>query len=410
MLGALGLVPLFWGCASASPGHDSHAQEKEEAPPPKQPFDPSIAAEIGDMFQSIQDARYPNGAKPMKRAVFLKDHGCAHAEFTVLENKGRFHQGLFADQGVHEAWVRISSDTVPMTSDLNNNTIGFAVKVLGVTGRKVLPGELDATTQDFLTQNIDVFFVDTAKDFRDFTKAALSGGFDDYVKVHTRTGDILKEMAKVVPNILGSNFWSTTPYKFGDQDFAKYKVVSCSKVPNDPPPAASEKNYLRTRLERDILATGACFELQVQLREGDMPLDAQTVEWSEDVSKPVTVATISVAPQDITKNRQLCEDMEFTAWHSLEEHRPVGSVNEARGIIYKRLSDARRMRNGIAIAEPVSTENKKEPSGNAGGNDGNGGRDGSRRGDGDGTGVFSADAGAGDASRVHANAETGESE
>jgi hypothetical protein len=168
---------------------------------------------------------------------------------------------------------------------------------------------------------------------------------------HQRTDQILKDMAKKVPNILGATFWSTTPYRFG-QGHAKYKIVSCSQVPADPDPAPSDKNYLRKRLVRDFAATGGCFDLQVQLRRGAMPLDQATVEWSETDSVPQTVAHIKIDPQDIVPNDGLCESMSFTAWHALPEHRPVGTVNEARGIIYKRLADLRRTRNGVPIAEP----------------------------------------------------------
>jgi hypothetical protein len=354
----LGLAPLFWACASGDGAkHQEHGTQKAEAPPPVPSVDPEVAKGIGDLFKRAMDS-HPKKNGKVQRAVFLKDHGCAHGQFIVHDNQGRFHQGLFADPGVHEAYVRMSSDT-PGASDLANNTIGFAVKVLDVPGKKVLEGEEDAQTHDFLTQNINVFFVDTAKDMLDFTQAGFTSAeaFDEYENDHPTTKRILGEMQKFEPNILKATFWSTTPYKFGDEDFAKYKVVPCTKdVPVDPSPMKTEGRYLRTRLVRDVKALGMCFDFQVQLRENDMPLDAQTVVWDEDVSKPQTVATIMVPPQDIVANDAKCEDMEFTAWHALEAQRPVGTINEARGIIYKRLSDIRRKANGLAITEPEPTK------------------------------------------------------
>lgn len=320
-------------------------------------FEAKTGDDIGELFARVMRSRPP----PTKRAVFLKPHGCATATFDVpADLPPRYRVGLFATPGQRNAWVRISSDTTPTTSDRNNNTIGFAVKVLGVPGTKVLAGEENAQTHDFLMQNIDVFFVDTAKDFLEFTQAALSGKFDQYVAAHPTTDRILKDMEKPVENVLGSRYWSTQPFRFGAQDYAKYTARPCNAPPEEaiPPDGPDAANYLRKRLERDLGAGEACFELQVQLRGEDknaFPLDKATVPWSETVSPPQTVAKVTLAKQDINRNETMCEHMSFTAWHALPDHRPVGSVNKARGIVYKKLADERRTKNNVPIQEPVET-------------------------------------------------------
>jgi hypothetical protein len=317
------------------------------------PFDPAMGQEIGRLFGQVMMSR----PAPLKRAVFLKPHGCAKAEFTIAADLPEAYRvGLFATPGKHDAWVRISSDTVPTTSDLQNNTIGFAVKVLDVPGRKILQGEEQFKTHDFLMQNHHVFFSDTAKDFLEFTRAIFDRTLDDYMTKHPRTKEILGEMAKPVPNVLGTRYWSTTPYRFGDKTYAKYTARPCAPIPEEA--ASEEPNYLRKRLERDLKANGACYQLQVQLRDPtkDMPLDHATTEWSETVSVPQTVATVTVPAQDILQNDQTCENLSFTAWHALPQHRPVGSVNKARGIVYKQLADIRRQRNGVPISEPGGAE------------------------------------------------------
>ncbi len=306
---------------------------------------------IGDQFQGFWDRRAeepgPNGSKK-QRAVFLKTHGCAKATFTTLEVPG-YKIGLFAKAQTRQAWVRISSDERPIAPDQANNTIGFALKVLGVDGVKVLPGEENFNTHDFVVQNHHIFFVDTAKDFMEFTDASLKGKFDEYVVAHPFTKTVLDAMAKPVGNSLNSDFWSTVPSKFGT-GFAKYKIVPCIlKMPEAP---ANDPNYLQARLERDLRASGGCFQLQIQKQKGDMPLDKATVEWSEAISQPVTVAMINIAPQDIRANAAVCEQMSFNAWHALPAHEPVGSVNEARKHVYKRLADIRRARTQVPVSEP----------------------------------------------------------
>ncbi len=190
-----------------------------------------------------------------------------------------------------------------------------------------------------------------AKDFLDITTAGFTGKISEYLASHQTTAQILNDMNKPVESVLGTAYWSTTPYKFGDT-YAKYKVVPCNEIPAEK--ASLKPNYLRERLERDLKANGACFKLQVQLRTDEtiMPLDQTTVEWSEGLSVPQTVATILIPPQDIKPLDKECDNMSFTAWHALPEHAPVGSVNQARGIVYKRMADLRRKRNHVPIAEP----------------------------------------------------------
>jgi hypothetical protein len=316
------------------------------------PFDPKTADGIESLFQQVVDSRPKT---PAKRAVFLKPHGCASATFDIpADLPAKYKVGLFATAGPHKAWVRVSSDTVPTTRDQNNNTIGFAVKVLDVPGTKVLAGEEQFTTHDFLMQNISVFFTDTAADFLAFESAAFQGKDEEWLKAHPRTDQILKDMAKPVENVLGSRYWSTTTYRFGDKDYAKYTARPCTAPAAEAIPT-DDSNYLRTRFVRDLKANEACYELQVQLRgtpAGDFPLDKATVEWDEAKSVPQTVAKITLAKQDADQNNATCENMSFTAWHALPEHRPVGSINKARGIIYKHLADERRARNNIPLTEP----------------------------------------------------------
>lgn len=315
---------------------------------------------IFQQFKGFWSQRPPaptsdQGGSQKERAVFLKTHGCARASFTVNEVPPAYRVGLFARPTSYSALVRISSDTIPRTPDQKNNTIGFAVKVLGLSVDDMVPDQNNEGTQDFLTQNIDVFFVDKAKDFYEFNEASFKGKFDDYVREHKRTGEILTAMEKPVTNVLGIDYWSTVPYKFGRKGNAKYKFVPCKRnpgLPNEVVPPDATPNYLQQRLERDMLAGGACYELQIQLRNESRnklsdklnpePLDRATVVWDESITKPVTVATVSIFPQPIQSNVELCEKVSFNPFHAMKEHKPVGSISEARGYVYKRMAELRQ--------------------------------------------------------------------
>src|SRR5262249_944327 len=159
---------------------------------------------------------------PATRPVFLRLHGVAHGRFVVADNLPQdFRVGVFGQKPEYPVWVRFSGDIQPGSPDLKG-TAGVAIKLFGVEGKKLLPPEEDATTHDFILQNHDVFFADTAKDMCEFTCQALNGKFNEYVKAHPVTGQVLDEMAKVVNSVLATSYWSGLPYRFGEGKYVKY--------------------------------------------------------------------------------------------------------------------------------------------------------------------------------------------
>lgn len=305
-----------------------------------------IADKIGKIFQDVMESRPPSAAQPfLRRPVFLKPHGCAKATFVPIAGLSKnLAQGVFASPVSHDAWVRISSDTVPSVKDTENKTVGIAIKVLDVPGRKILKGEENDTTQDFILQNHPVFFSDTAQDFLEFMQAIVSGTVENYLDTHPTTKRIDSEMAKPVASVLHSEYWSGLPSKLGQQK-VKYRLVPLMPPPNLQPIPADAPNYLRDRFVHDMRKSGGRFELQVQIGTKKMPVDRATVLWEEAEAPFQTVAYIVLHQgQDVTQHDLVCERMSFSAWHSLPEHRPLGSIQEARRIVYKRMADIRLKR------------------------------------------------------------------
>ena len=252
------------------------------------PADPT--GNLEEMFVGLVEAgRIEKGQWPARRPVFVKPHGVAHGRFEVVADlPDELKVGVFG-MGTLAAWVRFSSDTLPAQPDLKT-TCGIGIKLFGVPGPKLLG---DGATQDFLLQNHDVFFVDTAVDMCEFTKAGVvDGSYDPYLETHRETDRILKEMKKVESSVLGCTYWSGLPYAFGDGRFVKYKLEPTSTEGTDPP--AGDPNYLGSELCRRLLAGEASFRFLVQFRmvPEEMPLDQATVRWSEQQSPPAHVATL----------------------------------------------------------------------------------------------------------------------
>lgn len=313
-------------------------------------------ASLKTMFvDMVQAGRIARGQCPASRPVFLKPHGVAAARFHVRPDlPAPYRVGLFAEPGhVFDAWVRFSSDTLPALTDYKT-TLGIGIKLFDVAGAKLL-GNPNASTFDFLLQNLDVFFVDTASDMCAFTKAGVvDGDYDPYLKAHPKTAQLLDAMAKPVASVLATPYWSGLPFCFGDT-YAKYKLEPTVYV--DPPLTdPADPTYLATDLATRLKSGEARFRFMVQLRTVPerMPLDEATVVWPEDLSPPVHVADLVIPMQDITSRGQADygENLSMNIWRVTEPHRPVGSVADARRVVYAAAADLRRTVNGIPLAEP----------------------------------------------------------
>jgi len=81
------------------------------------------------------------------------------------------------------------------------------------------------------------------------------------------------------------------------------------------------------------------------------PIEDALVEWSETEAPFRTIGMIRLPRQDAygaERVRYFDEVMTFRPAHSLEAHRPLGSVMRARLQVYKALSDFRHQENGTA--------------------------------------------------------------
>ena len=309
-----------------------------------------------EMFVNmVQKDRIAQGQCPARRPVFLKPHGMAHGSFRVRADLAEEHRvGLFTGQH-YPLWMRFSSDTIPTASDYET-TVGVGIKLFDVPGRKIL-GLEDDTTFDFIMQNMDVFFVDTATDMCAFTKASLIDGDQKaYLDAHPRTAEILDAMKKPVASVLASPYWAIMPFAFGPDQYVKYKLVPelevdpLENVPADP-------TYLGADLAERLTAGPARFKFCLQFRTNPatMPLDAATVAWPESESPFVHVADIELPRQDINTRGQPAygENLAWNIWRVTEEHRPQGSIADARKVVYATSADVRRNANGIALGEPA---------------------------------------------------------
>jgi len=100
------------------------------------------------------------------------------------------------------------------------------------------------------------------------------------------------------------------------------------------------------------------FLVQRRTDPASMPIEDATVEWSEARAPLVRVATITIPVQrfDSPQQMALAERIAYTPWHTLPEHRPLGSVNRTRRTVYQAVSRLRHDLNGVVTGAPTTLD------------------------------------------------------
>jgi hypothetical protein len=94
--------------------------------------------------------------------------------------------------------------------------------------------------------------------------------------------------------------------------------------------------------------------VQVQTDPRRMPVEDPTVVWKERMSSFEKVATIRIPAQAFSTDarRDFADNLSFTPWHCLPEHRPLGGINRVRRVTYEAVSTLRHEKNAAPREEP----------------------------------------------------------
>jgi hypothetical protein len=161
-------------------------------------------------------------------------------------------------------------------------------------------------------------------------------------------------------HILGETFYNQAPVRFGDF-IAKISVspisLELAALKGVPLNVNGIPNGIREAVIAFFEKTGGVWELRAQLCTDLrlMPIENAAAVWPERLSPYRRVARIEVAPQTAwSEARSFAVDdgMQFSPWHGLGAHRPLGGIMRARKEVYAAAKRFRAERNGRVIEEP----------------------------------------------------------
>lgn len=339
---------------------------------------PPVAPEIGKEYPQPNEVKtantiikllkaqmlrlYSSKGKKQLRQVHTKINGCAKAQFIIHDLPPELRVGVFKEPKTYPAWIRFSNGESHIIPDAKKDFRGFAIKLMGVPGKKLDENDQDSGMQDFVFMNNRTFFVQDAAGFAEVlyvvTTPHYPWSIPKKIGIFLKNIPLLKRAMKakvVIRHPAEIPYYSTTPYRFGDESKAvKYGVFPTTIHKLIYPDTSSENflfNNMAATLKENQLEYDFC--IQFQTDAAAMPIEDPTVEWKSPFTK---LATIRIPAQDIktSERMEIGEDLPFNIWHTIAEHRPLGIFNRVRKIIYEEMYTFRHSHNNIKHADTVA--------------------------------------------------------
>ncbi|MGI4846765.1 MAG: catalase family protein [Janthinobacterium lividum] len=342
--------------------------------------EPETINELIETLGKINETTFKH-AGHASRSVHAKSHGIVRGEIEVLGGlPPRLAQGMFAKPGKHPVVMRFSTSPGDMLDDSVSTPRGMALKIIGVEGERVAGSE-QHSSQDFLMTNGPAFLKKDAKSFLSSLKllAATTDHAQALKKVFSAALRVTEKVIESVggesptlkslgghpeTHILGETFYSQVPMRYGDY-IGKVSVApvapALTALTDAPLNVNGKPNGLREAVVDYFSTQGGEWELRVQLCTDleAMPIEDATVVWPEDQSPFITVARITVAPQNAWSEARVTmvnDRFSFSPWHALAAHRPLGGIMRSRRAVYEALAGLRAHHNQVTLVEPATLD------------------------------------------------------
>lgn len=311
--------------------------------------EPAQLEALASQLAAMQAALMAKRGNP-QRALHAKANAVARGRFEVHAGLPELLRvGLFAEPRAFDAVVRFSNGGPHVQADKKPDVRGVAVKLLGVTGEKCIPG-FAHDTQDFLgilssatpfrSPDEFIFFVlNAASPLTLVPKAAARFGLGRTLKL---LGALQKELGAKSGPLHGNRYFSALPMRFG-----AHAAKFCFTPEQEPAEAPAKELGAQFSLALSAGALKWRFQVQLFVDEATTPIEDPTVEWT---SPWHTVATLTLPQQTTTAAfADWVETLSFDPWHAQAELRPLGAMMRARNAAYRLSTKAR-----AAAGEPTA--------------------------------------------------------
>lgn len=336
-----------------------------------------LIAEITDQMSETNLEAFERHRHAIRDA-HAKSHGVLTGTLTIPSDlPAHLRQGVFAQPGEYDVVARISSAPGDIHSDEIPQPRGFALKIMGVEGNRLLKRD-DSHSQDFLMVNLPVLPFGDIPKYKQMLGllekrahapervqrfgAAVARGLENAIEaVGATPGVTLQGLALSNDNLLGETFFTQGALRFGDY-IGKVSLAPRSEnvraLTGQP---IEDMSYSRIEeVVRDFFRDNeAVYDLRVQLCTDldEMPVEDAAILWDEEESPQQVIGTVRFAPQDsFSDARRVYADdvLSFNPWQGITAHQPLGSIMRIRRTVYDVSSDRRHRLNAVTRTEPAS--------------------------------------------------------
>ena len=374
---------------------------------------------LAELAQKQMDKLY--GQRPRaKRDTHAKTHACVQGNLEIfdfepeiikehLSKKTKlteaqikeidFKQGILAQPKQYPVWLRFANGRTTVENDYVADTRSMSVKIMEVEGER-LPQSHELHTQDIITQNAAIFFIQTIKDYHGFFGSVVESrqAAFRWLLTHPRQFLALQKITRPTPkSLLTEKYWSGSAYSLGLpinfedeqpglQPVTYPGVIKYAFTPVVPQPPYSQlsfqsrtgipqlpwidraralgldrsqpDNYYREELIQALTKPDAryCWDFGIQFQTSPkMSIDDVTIAWNEQQSPFLTVGRLTVQHQiiDFAQQEDFAENLRFSPWNGLAANRPVGALNRLRSVVYPIVAEYRHQKRGLEYQEPT---------------------------------------------------------
>jgi catalase len=316
------------------------------------PTEADDAAKLAENLSEKILSDYTNGLA--RRDAHPKAHGCVRAQFKVNEKlEPKLQAGIFQPGVGYDAIVRFSNGSPNASGDDGDgDTRGMAIKILGVEGEKLFLDPEYPNSVDLIQISAPYFFVNDSSGYTEFFRIANKGVSFSLVKIPFILGwqgtlNAAKMMSQKISNPLDVEYFSVTPYQLGlgeARRAIKFSSSPCEIPSKKAAQDQSSPNFLRHAMQDRLQQADSCFDFKIQTRpDASFEVEDVVKEWDAEKAPFVSAAQIIIPEQlfDTAALNEACEKMTYNPWHTTAEHKPLGTINRMRRVVYQTISTLR---------------------------------------------------------------------
>ena len=285
------------------------------------------------------------------RATHVKTQGLVKGTLTVPSGlPPHLSQGLFAHPGTYPIASRYANEPVFLQSDTEPGPRGMAMKIFNIHGERLeTPGNKSLSTQDFFFNNapmIELTDIDTCLEIMQLRERYFDNPNGLAMALKLRT-DIIKQHAPgMLPNtnMISHSMYTQSAFRFGEYygHMAMFPVLPEMKEKGGAAVLSSGSyTQISDWLFDYFRGAPAKYEVKIQLGTSPAhhPTEDASIVWDEVTAPYQTIGTVEFPVQDSFSQarRVFWEDhMVLDPWRALAAHRPLGSINRLRKVVYAR--------------------------------------------------------------------------